>query len=491
VSHWTSRRNDVVNSVVLIYALHRRERDVNTTQPFSALAAAARAHALLDPQTTSPLWSTASVWVGEGRIDGRDVLLALTDGHQRGGTIGVEDARVLARIAAGRRRKPIVMCWDTGGVRVQEGSPALAAVAAIGVGLTRLAMLGTPIVTVISGPRGCFGAPSVVAATAHHVIITEDALWGLTGPTLLNAAEKPVDEAAGRSATSARHRYETGQATRIVADSASALRAAVGEALAKPLSVATPLAVLDRCVQHIEALATELGKEGSDADTERRDSRRRRDFLRYSIRGQWNPTTPEVRRGHVHAAWGELNRRPALAIVVGGERSPRGIGIADAAAVTSMVRFAVAQGGRAPIVTFLFCRGHDNDLAEERAGLPVALAECLKSLVAARLLGHPLLCVLGGGAYGAAYLSLAAPSHRILAIRGTTVAPMAPRVLAAFQRLRGIRNDPYTPQDLAQLIPEIRIVESVVRLPRVLNEEWSTARRTVRPVVRGKATLYL
>ena len=39
------------------------------------------------------------------------------------------------------------MCWDTGGVRVQEGPAALAAASAVGVALTRLALLGVPVVT--------------------------------------------------------------------------------------------------------------------------------------------------------------------------------------------------------------------------------------------------------------------------------------------------------------------------------------------------------
>jgi acetyl-CoA carboxylase alpha subunit len=180
-----------------------------------------------------------------------------------------------------------------------------------------------------------------------------------------------------------------------------------------------------------------------------------------------------------------------MAIVVGPERSSRGIGIEEADAVTRAVGAVVSsrRRPRPPIVTFLFCRGHANELAEERAGLPAALAEALKSLVVARLVGHPLLCVLGGGAYGAAYLSLAAPSHRILAIRGTTVAPMAPKVLAAFRRLRGMRQASETPHDLAQLIPEIRLVESIVRLPRALNEEWTAATAAARAEVTRRAGL--
>jgi hypothetical protein len=81
---------------------------------------------------------------------------------------------------------------------------------------------------------------------------------------------------------------------------------------------------------------------------------------------------------------------------------------------------------------------------------------------------------VGGGTYGAAYLALAAPSHRVLAMRGTSIAPMAPDVLRAFQSLRGKKAGQEPEAQLAELIPEIRIVESVIRLPRVLREEIFT-----------------
>ncbi|MBI3785327.1 MAG: hypothetical protein HY270_18195 [Deltaproteobacteria bacterium] len=123
------------------------------------------------------------------------------------------------------------------------------------------------------------------------------------------------------------------------------------------------------------------------------------------------------------------------------------------------------------------------DLAQERFGLPRALAECLRSMVGARLLGHPIVSVLGGGTYGAAYLSLAAPSHRILALRGTSVAPMAPQVLQAFQALRGQKSGQEAQAQVAELIPDIRIVESVIRLPRALREELLGLLETVRPEV--------
>jgi hypothetical protein len=51
---------------------------------------------------------------------------------------------------------------------------------------------------------------------------------------------------------------------------------------------------------------------------------------------------------------------------------------------------------------------------------------------------------------------------------------MAPEVLRAFQSLRGRKAGQEPEAQLAELIPEIRIVESVIRLPRALREEMST-----------------
>jgi hypothetical protein len=100
-------------------------------------------------------------------------------------------------------------------------------------------------------------------------------------------------------------------------------------------------------------------------------------------------------------------------------------------------------------------------------------------------LGHPIVSVLGGGTYGAAYLVLAAPSHRILAMRGTAVAPMAPEVLRAFEAFHSHKATQRDGAQLAELIPDIRIVESVIRLPRVLREELERVRGIERERVRG------
>ena len=443
------------------------------------MTAVQRAAALVDRDTLEPLphdgAERTSLVAARGCIDGRDAVLVLTDGQQRGGTLGVAESRRFTQAlgVAERRRSVVVVCWDTGGVRVQEGPPALAVTSAVGVALARLALRGVRVVSVVSGPRGCFGAPAVIAAVGHATILTANALWGLTGPQLLDVGAETVE--AARTVMGAAARRRSGHASAVAADTPAAVRRAVRRVLAQPLRRSGGRQMLDASVAATARLVRQLPTPPDVAPARTRP----RDFFAYSFRRQWQPLGPSIRLDHVHAAWGELAGSPAMAIIVGPERPHDGVGVADAHAVLQAVRLAVESSRRAPapIILFLFCRGHASTLREERAGLPRALAECLRGLVGARLLGHPMLCVLGGAAYGAAYLTLAAPCHRILAIRGTSVAPMAPRVLAAFQRLRGIRAAPDTPPDLARMIPEIRMVESVVRLPRALSDELTVARR--------------
>jgi len=470
---------------------------MNDARAFSSLTAVERARVVVDPGTFVPLANAPSrtpLVVGSGSIAGEPVLLALLDGHVQGGTMGVREAGILARVAesaAARRPAALVLGFDTGGVRVDEGPRALAAACAAGVALARLTLLGVRTAAVISGPRGCFGAPAVMAALPEHVIMTEEAHWGLTGPKLLGGlVEGTGNGGDGLAATSAAVRLGNGDVQALVPDAPAAVRAQLCELLAdrrvggEARTMEQWIATSARVAAGLQArLRAARATPPPRAETV---PPRRRDLLRYSFRGQWKPTGPMQRAGLVHAAMGTLGPRPALGFIVGPEQTRGGgVGIEEAAVVTDMLRLAAhapAAAARAAVLTFLFCQGHAVDIAQERYGLPRALAECLRAMVAARRLGHPLVSVLGGGTYGAAYLALAAPSHRILAIRGTSVAPMAPAVLRAFQALRGRKSElPETP--LAELIPDIRIVESVIRLPRVLRDELTTLIETVRPEV--------
>jgi malonate decarboxylase beta subunit len=434
---------------------------------------------------------------GAGLVAGAPVLLALMDGHTRGGTVGVHEAAILARLAEraargrvrGRRPAALIIAFDTGGVRVEEGPIALAATSGVGVALAQLTLSGLPTAAVISGPRGCFGAPSVMAALPDRIIMTSGAHWGLTGPRILGGLGNGIaPEQNALDATSALSRLTNADAHVLVPDDVEAVRmqvrAFVRDRDGTAGRVRAVRALPARVARSVGCLAGLRERFQAALPSPHPDTtpRRRRDLLRYSFRGQWTPTGPIERQGLVHAALGTLGGRPALGVIVGPEQvRGGGVGIEEAAAITRMVQLATEQAGpeRAAIFVFLFCQGHAVDATQERFGLTRALAECLRTMVAARLLGHPIISILGGGTYGAAYLSLAAPSHRILALRGTSVAPMSPQVLRAFQVLRGRQTGDEAAGQLAELIPGVRIVDSVIRLPRVVKDELAVVRADI------------
>jgi malonate decarboxylase beta subunit len=466
---------------------------------FSDMPAAQRVERILDGDTFAPLTGITSespLVVGAGALDGVPVLVAFTDGYVHGGTIGMRESGILARLAEsavtsdarGRRPAALIIGFDTGGVRVEEGPLALAAASAAGVALARLSLQGVHLAAVISGPRGCFGAPAVMAALPDRIIMTEGAQWGLTGPKLFGDAgvagrqvappHRATAEQEALAATGAANRLRNGDAHRVVTDRAADVRAALVEFIAA-IQAGAPRSLEDRLNESAAVAAALQARLRADtswrpAPVEFADKARRRDLLRYSFRGQWKPAGSIQRRGLVQAALGTLANYPALGFVVGPEQTRgSGVGIEEAAVVTDMLAHAARERGAQPaaVLTFLFCQGHAVDLAQERVGLARALAECLRAMLAARILGHPIVSVLGGGTYGAAYLALAAPSHRILAMRGTSVAPMAPEVLQAFEALRGHKAAQGEGAQLADLIPDIRMVDSAIRLPRVLREE--------------------
>ena len=448
---------------------------------FSSLSSRQRIAALVDPGSFTDLSGSVEplpLVIGTARIRGQHALMAFSDGHVRGGTFGVHEAERIsdlldeAMLESAQSRPIVVVGFDTGGVRVEEGPRALAATSAAGIVLAQLGIAGIRSIALISGPRGCFGAPSVMASLPHRVVMTAGSYWGLTGPKLVESVREIQPESASPAAA-AENRLANGDCDVIVEDSVAALRAELEHFVIQPEPPAQTAAdVIHGSAQVTDELWQRLRSSGGYAPPQPRWSRRR-GLLDYSLRGQWHPVGDVERAGMLLAGFGELSGRPALALVLGPEAGTGdGLGIEEAARVSALLARVIDRPGpRAMILNFLFCQGHAVDAAQERFGVHRALAQCLRAMVAARRAGHPIVTVLGGGTYGAAYFALAAPSHRILAMQGTSVAPMAPEVLRAFQELRGKSPEYHADAHLAERIPDVRIVESVIRLPRVLREE--------------------
>src|SRR5262249_1310520 len=216
----------------------RRSTKESMSSAFSSLSAIERVHVLVDAGTFVPLADSdvgSPLLTGAASIGGAPVLLAFLDGHVRGGTIGVREAGELVRIAEAAASRAasasLLIGFDTGGVRVEEGPRALAAASAAGVALARSTLVGVRTAALISGRRGCFGAPAVMAALPERIFMTEGAHWGLTGPKLfgdIGDTSAPGHWLAGpRAAT----RFANGDAHEVVPDTAAAIRDRIRAAL--------------------------------------------------------------------------------------------------------------------------------------------------------------------------------------------------------------------------------------------------------------------
>ena len=71
--------------------------------------------------------------IGRGRLDGRPVLVAAQEGRFMGGAFGEVHGAKLTGLLRGRERgrTPVLSCFDTGGVRLQEANAGELAIAEI------------------------------------------------------------------------------------------------------------------------------------------------------------------------------------------------------------------------------------------------------------------------------------------------------------------------------------------------------------------------
>jgi malonate decarboxylase beta subunit len=232
---------------------------------FMEMRARERARALLDAGTCrellGPFERLKSPWlerqgivtqaddgvvIARGNIAGSPVAIAAMEGGFQGGSLGeVSGAKIAAMLecalgsAAVPEPVPVVLCLESGGVRLQEANLGLAAIAEIHSALIAL-RTRVPVVGVIAGPVGCFGGMSMTAALCSHLILTRESRLGLNGPEVIEQ-EAGIEELDSRdrpliwSLIGGERRCAAGFADTLVEDDADAIAAAVRTALLTPV----------------------------------------------------------------------------------------------------------------------------------------------------------------------------------------------------------------------------------------------------------------
>jgi acetyl-CoA carboxylase carboxyltransferase component len=147
--------------------------------------ASTRLELLVDPGTWHPLRAGVGdgVFAGSGNVHGRAVFAWAQDGSHRGGSLGARGGETIAETIrrADARGVPVVGFPHSGGARLQEGTAALTAYAAI---FHAQARARVPQISVITGP--CAGGAAYSPALGDlTVMVAEEGLMFLTGPKVV------------------------------------------------------------------------------------------------------------------------------------------------------------------------------------------------------------------------------------------------------------------------------------------------------------------
>lgn len=182
--------------------------------------------------------------IAKGTFGGKACCVAAIEGAFQGGSMGeVSGAKMAAMLelaledAEAGNPPLVILCLETGGVRLQEANLGLAAIADIHSAIAKLRR-HTPVVGLITGTVGCFGGMSIAAGLCSYLVVTKEARLGLNGPQVIEQ-EAGITEYDSKdkpfiwSMTGGEIRYETGFADELTVDDVDAVRTAIAKCFAQ------------------------------------------------------------------------------------------------------------------------------------------------------------------------------------------------------------------------------------------------------------------
>ncbi|KKJ05739.1 biotin-independent malonate decarboxylase subunit beta [Burkholderia gladioli] len=202
--------------------------------------------------------------VGRARLEGREVLVAAQEGRFMGGAFGeIHGAKLTGLLRAAREAgPPVLIAFDTGGVRLQEANAGELAIAEIMRALVDARAAGTPVIGLIGGRAGCYGGGGLLAACCSALAVSEPGRISVSGPEVIET-NRGVEEFDSKDRAlvwrtmGGKHRRLIGGAERFVEDTLPAFRAAALDLLAA--RHAFDLEVLDAEQTRLEARLAAYG----------------------------------------------------------------------------------------------------------------------------------------------------------------------------------------------------------------------------------------
>jgi malonate decarboxylase beta subunit len=207
--------------------------------------------------------------VGRGKLSGKPVFVAAQEGRFMGGAFGeVHGAKLTGLLRAARDAKsiPVLILFDTGGVRLQEANAGELAIGEIMRALLEARRAGAKVIGLIGGRAGCYGGGGLLAGCCSALAVSEHGRIAVSGPEVIET-NRGVEEFDSKDRSlvwrtmGGKNRRLIGGADAFVDDTIEAFRAA-----APFLIERAPAFGLDVLKAEQARLAERLNRFGACAD---------------------------------------------------------------------------------------------------------------------------------------------------------------------------------------------------------------------------------
>ncbi|MCP3368009.1 biotin-independent malonate decarboxylase subunit beta [Bradyrhizobium cajani] len=126
--------------------------------------------------------------VGHARLEGSPVFVAAQEGRFMGGAFGeVHGAKLTGLLRAAREigSIPVLILFDTGGVRLQEANAGELAIAEIMRAVMEARTAGAKVIGLIGGRSGCYGGGGLIAGCCSALAVSEPGRIAVSGPEVI------------------------------------------------------------------------------------------------------------------------------------------------------------------------------------------------------------------------------------------------------------------------------------------------------------------
>ena len=188
-----------------------------------------------------------SVLIGEVGISGKPATVIFTNSKKKGGTFGLYESQKLIEIIKNNRLKkiPLVFFLDSAGARLNDGFKALGAFRELYRQVLFFRYEGNILISMVV--RNCFGGSSMIAAASSHKVLSEKAIFGMSGPKLISEKKIVTKDKTEKidsifDSFSAKARNSVDKSYFLCQDRAEAYKVLLNDILEKDKTVATNLA---------------------------------------------------------------------------------------------------------------------------------------------------------------------------------------------------------------------------------------------------------